>query len=551
MLVTPSFAVEFANIIVAVLNCNNLQLAIIQRNVAQVENIIRSSPSTAHFQNAIGQSPLHVAADWPWATVLLLMNGADPYQVDSTRCTAIDYACGLENYEVVKILLDAGSPLPVHDPLARLLRGDGWYSCDQIFQLIISHLALRRRELLQIARTLLPEATLSNIVPPNEAVPDSSAYPLIAAVCAAGHTTKPEYWYYHPRGLYQSYHMFPAAADILYEAGFTDLDGQDMLDRTPLTSPNESDMIVWLYRRGASFAEWTPHESKKLSAPSMPSIYLAINGVVRSIYRTIDWRVHDKSLLRWLSEDDFKALNIFLQDDFSDHRDLCRCPCSSGGCSPESIFLKTLLGQVGYTSKEGYSSTPVHPLPMFIELVDKFMIRLHGKLAPSAFTRMNQAAIRVVLVSDLGIRHLCCKTLIYTGFGPPPCQEEADEMREEDRLLTERFEALLPKAQSAWEKSSKGFTEFWRDFHKANICKRRNGPVDETEFERLRELGVTVHRRGDEEEYCDSLYGDEEGYCESLSDDEDEHCASSSPNGTQPPESFNADEDEAGVDDTE
>ena len=527
--------------IFTVLDCNSLQFAILQRNISQVEDIVKVSHSSVRFQNAMGQSPLHLAADWPWAIILVLKNGADLYQVDSTGCTAIDYACGLKNYEAVKILLDAGSPLPVRGPLAEIIRCGKMDYCEQMFKLVISHLALRRRELLQIARTLLPEATLSSIVPPNEAVPDSSAYPLIAAVCAAGHTTKPNYWYYNQKGLYQSSWLFPAAADILYEAGFTYLDGQDMENQTPLTSRNTSDMILWLYRKGASFAEWTSYTNEESSARSMPSIYLAINKLPGSMYQFIYSEVHEKFVLRQLSEDDLKALNIFLQDDFSDYRDLCRCPCSPGGCSPEVIFLKAHFMQIDDTRQERLLSPSLQRLPKFIELVDEVMIILHGKLAPSGFTRLNQAAIRIALFSDLGIRHLCCKTLIYRTLGPP-CQEEADEMREEDRLLTERFEALLPKAQSAWEKSLKRFAEFWRDFHKANICKRRNGPVDETELERLRELGVTVHERGDEEDYCDSLYGNEEGYCESLSDDEEEHLGTSS---------SNANVDEAAVDETE
>lgn len=520
VLVAPSFGVEFANIIFTVLDCNTLQLAILQGNVLQVENLIKFSPSTVLFQNVMGQSPLHLAADWPWATVLLLMNGADPYQVDSHNYNAIDYACVRGNYEVVRILLEAGSPLPVHGPMDGIERCYSTRYCERFFKLIISHLAIRRRELLQIARTLLPEATLNSIVPPSEALPDSSAYELIAAVCAAGYTTKPEYWYYHRKGLYQSFDMFTAAADILYEAGFTYLDGQDMGDETPLTSTHTSAMTVWLYEKGASFTRWTSSRYKQCSTPSMPSMYAAIKEFAGSIHKKAGWKGVAKACIRQLKEDDFKALKIFLQDDFSDCRDLCRCPCSSGGCSPEVIILKTILLQIGVESR--FSESPVELLREFIELVDRMMTRLHGKLAPSSFSRLSQAGIRMALFLDLGIRHLCCK---WNGANITSviCQEEADEIREEDRLATEQFEGLLPKALSAWEKSSKGIAEFWRGFHRANICGLRNGPVDENE---LRELGVILHERGDEEVDCGFLCGDEEEYCESLSDDEGGHCDS-------------------------
>ena len=560
LLVALSFAVEFINIVFTVLDCNTLQLAILQRNVSQVEHIIKVSPSTVHFQNAMGQTPLHLAADWPRATVLLLLNGASPDQTDSHGYTAIDYACELQNYEVVKILLEEGASLPANGPLRDIIACRMIHAYKeiglQLLRLIISHLAIRRRELLQIARTLLPEATLKSIVPPNEGVPDSSAYQLIAAVCAAGHPTKPDYWYYNKWGLYQSRYIFPAAADILYEAGFTYLEGRDENGKSPLAAPHESAMIVWLYRKGVSFTERTSSKYKECSAPCMPSMYLAIRELAQSMYIYKDWYKPASISLLPLNEDDFEALNILLQDSLSDCRDSCQCPCSSGGCSPEVIILKTILKRIHGRRPLG------QPLPAFIQLVDDTIVELDGKLASSSFSRLSQAAIRMVLFLDLGIRHLCCKIWFYRRFFIfPMCQEEADEIRQEDRLPTERFEALLPKAQSAWEKSSNGFAKFWREFHRANICRRRNGPVDETELEKMRELGVMVHERGDEEVYCDSLYGDEEGYCESLSEDEgppksldsneEGDCGPSSPSDTRSPESSDADKDQAEVNTTE
>ncbi|KAL8723584.1 MAG: hypothetical protein Q9225_000126 [Loekoesia sp. 1 TL-2023] len=513
----------------AVLNCNTLQLAILQRTESQVEDIIRVNPSAVQFQNALRQSPLHVAADWPWATALLLNSGADPYQVDISDCTAIDYACWLKSYEVVRILLEAGSPL-----LANRLLGD-IVACrisnydKQFFKLIISHLFIRRRELLQIARTLLPETTLSSIVPPNEAVPDSSSYQLIKAVCAAGHATKPEYWLQDFQGLYQSYRMFPAAADVLYEAGFRYLEGRDDMGETPLTcqhtsAMNTSAMTVWLYRRGVSFTEWTRRgKNKEYPASSMPSMYWAILELAYSMYTDkAASKFYGTLSLYKMSEDDFEALNIFLKDEFSECRDLCHCLCCSRGCSPEVIILKTILTRPEHWNR--FFRPSVHLLPRFLQLADETIFALmgDGRCTRSSLFRLNQAAIRMALFLDLGLRHLCCQLKDYRKISPPICKEEADEIREEDRYLAEQFKTLLPKAQSEWKESRKELAGFWRDFHRANICRQHDGPLDELELERLRELGVMVHEGGDEEMDCDSTYGDEEGYCESLHSNEEE-----------------------------
>ena len=450
------------------------------------------------------------------------MNGADTYQVDRYNHTAIDYACGLKNYEVVKILLEAGSPLSCSGPLHDIITCFNYY-CEPLFKLIISHLAIRRRELLQIAQTLLPEATLYGMMPPNETVPDSSAFALITAVCNSEPATKPDYWYYHKQGLYQSHSMFPAAADIMYEEGFRCLEGRDSWNQTPISCGSNPGMIVWLYRKGVSFTEWTARESKQYPTNPIPLIYSAIEGLMPPMYSAIYGLVclmydntNGKISLRQLDGDVFEVLQILLQDRFSGVRDSCQCPCSSGGCSPEAMILKGIQKYIG-----NWDQPSVQLLPHFVQVVDDTMIRLHGKLAPSSFSRFSQAAIRMILFLDLGIRHHCCKFSWWCKEIQPICREDADEIRMEDSLLVERFEDLLPKAQLAWEKSSKGLTKFWREFHRANICSRRNVPVDETHLEKVRQLGVMLHERDNEDIDCDSLYGDEEGYCESLSEDEE------------------------------
>ena len=499
------------------LDCNALQLAILQRNESLVEDIIRVDASAVHFQNGVGQTPLHVAADWPWATALLLTNGADLHQVDYDHSTAIDLACNLHSCEVVTALLEAGSPMLAYGALSEVVRCHTGYFCEKLFKLLISHLAIRRRELLRLARNLLPEATLSSIILPKEAIPDSSSFKLIQAVYAAGDDTKPDYWFRRLQGLYQGRKMLPAAADILYEAGFDHLEGRDYWGETPLSSTLTSAMIVWLYRKGVSFTEWTEVDRFGEYSLRIPAMYPAIHGAVDSMY-SFDYS-HGLGQLK-CSDSDIEALNICLQDDFSGLRDMCHCACCSGGCSPEVIVLKTVLRGLELDHRPWPWIPEV--LLSFSKLIDAMIAQFYGRLVPSISMRLYQAAIRMALFVDLGLRHICCRMhpSYEKGLYAPISQEEADEIREEDRFLAQKFEALLPKAQSEWQKSEKGLADFWRDFHKANICRQRDGRLDETELATWRELGVVVLKRGDEAVDCDSLYGDEEGYCKSLCSDD-------------------------------
>lgn len=464
-LVFPIIRVKTINITLIVLDCNTLHVAILQRRESQVEDIIRIDPSAIHFRNALGQSALHVAADWPWATALLLASGADPYQVDTRGFTAVDYACDLEIYEVVRILLEAGSPLLEDNTLQGVMASCARDNSRELFKLIVFHLAIRRRELLQIAKTLFTENVLDTIVPLQEAVPDSSSYLLTEAVCTEICTVKPEYWSQSLRGLYQSRKMNPAAADVLYEAGFTYLEGRDPLGITPLTTTLTSAMTVWLYQKGASFTAWyTPPTKPKLLPPG-PSMYTAIVRVVSSL---LIHNTGDRRSVRFDRKEDIKALSIFLQDEFSECRDLCRCPCCSEGCSPQDMVLKSLWVSL----KQGVSKyyTPaLHRLARFVQQVDEILIELYGRLGQSSYTRLCQAAIRITLSMDLGIRHLCCCRFDFWGITHAVCQEEAEEIREEDSFLLQRFEALLPKALSEWGGSLKisqasGVTSIERTF---------------------------------------------------------------------------------------
>ena len=483
-----------------------------------MKDIIKADPSAIHYRNAWGQSALHVATDWPWATALLLGSGADPYQIDTSSLTAIDYACYSEDYEVVRMLLEQGSPLPGASALRSVVACCASNNSRELLKLIVSHLAFRWGELLQTAQTLLPAATLNSIVPVNETVSDSTAYQLIEAVRAAGNTTNFWYWFgYPPLGFNQFSKMSPAAADILYEGCLRDLEGRNWEGETPLTSTHTSAMTVWLYQKGVSFTAWhaPPTTIYHWQSPHRPSMYDALFKVSSSI---CGYNAEQRFHVRTLCEEDIEALNIFLQDEFSGCQDVCRCPCCSGGCSPEAMFLKTVSTNITawtYRTDRLYRTLPMNPLPRFVLSVDAILTKLNGRLGESIFTRLCQAAIRMALFVDLGLRHLCCETLNGFQIRIRFSEEEAEEIREEDKFLLERFEALLPKALSEWAKSLKDFAGFWRAFHRDNICRQRNIHLDGSEMDRLRELGVRVHEEGEQEMECGFLHGDGEGYCES------------------------------------
>jgi ankyrin repeat protein len=135
-----------------------------------VTNIIVRDPKAVSYRNLWGQTPLHLAANWPWAVKLLLDSGADVSAVDATGILPLSYACFFRCHEAIKLLLSAESPLS-STRLAYTVLDDGSISRDVAsFKLLATALAQRRVRILDIARRVLPIHELNNIIQSKEGI---------------------------------------------------------------------------------------------------------------------------------------------------------------------------------------------------------------------------------------------------------------------------------------------------------------------------------------------------------------------------------------------
>jgi ankyrin repeat protein len=114
----------------------------------------------------LGQSPLHLSADWPVGISLILAHGGRELvdTVDSAGFLPVSYASYRRCLEGVKLLLEAGSALYsevvgdfetrcyIHDVLLDAM----FNSSDEIVQCLIWHTADRRKQLHQLAMEVDP-----------------------------------------------------------------------------------------------------------------------------------------------------------------------------------------------------------------------------------------------------------------------------------------------------------------------------------------------------------------------------------------------------------
>ena len=111
------------------------------------------------------------------------------------------------------------------------------------------------------------------------------------------------------------------------------------------------------------------------------------------------------------------------------------------------------------------------------------------------------AALRYCLFEALGLRHTCCRSSWHL-LEPPIDDEEAAELREEDRFRVEIFDELLPRAEAEWQRrpSQQSFSQFWAGFSSRYIEQEQQEGMDENYAKSLADAGVRLHEVNDEEE---------------------------------------------------
>ena len=143
---------------VEVLEDNELSIAICQRSEQELDKVVQESPQLINQTNGLANTPLHLAAGWPYGIRTLLQHGACLNATDQYGRTSLDYAIGMGNSETVNSLMKADCSLDVGtwgydvlDYVPRRLDSRVWDVSQEarmdLLDTAISSLAERRRNL--------------------------------------------------------------------------------------------------------------------------------------------------------------------------------------------------------------------------------------------------------------------------------------------------------------------------------------------------------------------------------------------------------------------
>ena len=426
---------------------------------------------------------------------MLLTAGAQTQQADYLGLLPISYACLFNHSSTIQILLSHNCALSAKVPRSDPNIIQVCVECEdlEVLQLVSSNLYRRRVELLHVAQTYLSPDKLRTILPPGEYVPDASTDILVTELQDTGYVTDPHYWGCSDQGVFHTRYLSVAQADILYDTGFHDVNSHNLLGETPLMSQPwwsldcDLDLVEWFCRKKASFTDIEELFSHLMEHPSMHWSVMGIAFRVYDYYTSIHAGVLQPSLK--FCPDIQQALQLILGEQFHHCTDQCKCQCSTEGCNPIVILLKTLV----LMFDERFSER----LSLILRYAELVLSNQQTRLSCGEVASISLAANRLILFEMLDIKHCCCRPTQHCSYFKERFDDnEVLEIEDEYGAQIDTFNTLLPLAQFQWEHSPKTFSWFWRDFYRDQILPLAM-TLDDNDQRELAAIGVKMKEQQD------------------------------------------------------
>jgi len=281
----------------------------------------------------------------------------------------LEYSLQLKYLESVKLLLDAGSPLshrkePPRCQEAALLEA---IECDDVrfMKLTVQALRLKRSRLYDFAKEQLSETSWRQLKVSENRVLDKDAMGVQEALVAFGIQVPDELWVH--RTTPTVYHVATPRftvehADILFEAGFHDVDSADEHRVTPihyacairLELEPGLDLIDWFRRKGANFSR-IPENQHSEPAHCVSGFHKVAEFIGRSFFFFFFFlnEFWEENYSRSSTFTHLEVVSAPLRKSYilvrsliQDYRgDACACACAVKGCSPIITLLKPMSGR--------------------------------------------------------------------------------------------------------------------------------------------------------------------------------------------------------------
>lgn len=465
--------------------------AVLAKSQQGVERILQKSCETVNARNKLGQTGLHLAADWPWGLNRLLAAGADVDIGDIYGVYPLYYASRLDCLDTVKALIQADSPLVGKEqsygtgPFGQSL----WFQAsDAIFDQFCTALVDRRSRLASFPKRVLSTADYTRILGSSSRILDARAGEITRALLKSGYQIPSalqvptnSYTVYHTEGLTVKH------TERLYAVGFRDVDTPldtrmttpfvqsvrylrpKFLKNNPKFSKEKLSVSEWLMCKGED--PWRKVRPDK-SAP----IYLLCEMLAQDALATVKGCAPFLKSLNSQARNEFEdfipGLEIICQDTVCDTRNVCRCGCTTQQCPTITIFLKCVIAFVHRVTRSHYRRCYECTDDVIITGYDQgfeccrqhrqeeLYIFLKCFLKTSCVKQSTElthdAILRLFIFEELEISQTCCivgnrDAIFKLGVGLP--DDEVQEICEEEKDLLQEPETWCKEASRRRPKS--------------------------------------------------------------------------------------------------
>lgn len=528
-----------------------------KRSIGELQHVIDRDPECIEERTRFGDTPLHLAANWPHGLRLLLSTSCKEFVnvENAEHASPLQHAIEHHCLESVQLLADADSALYSADGTADLETAIRLGAVRvEIVQCLLHHSIDRRRRLKTIAFQSLPPEMVAD-VPGGDKLLDSMAsevyrrlikygmdVPSSLRMLASEGSIYARVWNRYGNwslGYQMTFDDVIIQAKLLYDAGFHDIDeleGVETRYRTLIMQvamyPHSLDdfldpfqlvFISWLVDNGARLDKKDAIYDYELA--SLVGQTPASHYVAKAIFvplSLMSWPLNEYPL-PMVSHDRAKSLigEVLAEPT----RDRCNCACSTNGCIAFLQFWKDGRLRIRRHQEQDDSNHRGGQDQYSQTQAIRFLRWLDDNtcLAIDDWHSLSSAILRLLTFQELQLTHTCCvyEHHFYGGFHQFPTNDR-EEIQEEEEKTIQQLEDLVAEFEEKYHELEIHLLDFLDGYWSQRMHEISKPNRKELRKERttMRELGVVLDDTDvDSEEESE---GDGAVRVEDLSDEDED-----------------------------
>lgn len=492
--------------------CGRLSRAVVAKSLPAMTQILSSNPDAIHEKNALGQTPLHLSADWFEGIKALIDAHADVNATDRFGQCPISLACHARNIAAVQLFLEADCNFwrgsEISSAMTTVLDDAILCKDDHIIEIVIENLLRRRERLETIAKTDAAVVTDAKVF-------DKDCFHVNLELRKADVHVPDSLMVPYSTTVFHSLRSIPRhVLTQLERSGFLDIFQTDHRGLTPLAMATlkpqyHKDLINWILIKYLEGSQWNNDHWYSTSAATNQDksvqwsnfALLTYSCSLRCGYLLREWENNSLHVFKPFFQ--LQRQILFHREATSVHHQ-CRCPCNIdlNECTNLLLSLRTILGGCRATNE----TTPSEVFQFLIGVAIVYGIH---SLSRRLGVQLVRQIMRLVCMELLVIPHTCCRVRQisewrYDGHGIL-CRRVEDhdieEVLEEYKGAISQLEALVDMFSAKESFVSLGLSDIWLFLIDHFWDSPKVDAPTEEMLRNIRATGIIIHNAEDRKDW--------------------------------------------------